>query len=207
MESASWRKFGKSWNEFASRVNFDGLLEQLVVKQLKVFGNKYPEEQICGFAFDCNAAYGQVFINLNTPNHLSKNEQLRFSVGDWAHRQISGEQEEWEHSWAEWLPIVDELEQIQCWEPTEEEEEDYFEDYDEENGWFEETRDYFMLAATKVYWTVLSNYCWQEMNITKELDMICIDHDELTEKAFKRMEFVKSNMDLTVDDLLEEFDD
>lgn len=50
-------------------------LFDLVVREVRTFSAKHPNERFCNFFIDCNADYGEIFLCLNTPGHLAKMDE------------------------------------------------------------------------------------------------------------------------------------
>lgn len=61
----------------------ENLLFDLAIADIASFATAHPDEAFYGFAFDCNADYGQALLCLNTPEHLelaSRGEHLPAEV-------------------------------------------------------------------------------------------------------------------------------
>src|SRR5688572_19257376 len=79
-------------------------LYQATRRQLARFAAEHAGEPINGFAFDCNADYGEVLLCVNTEANLIATGHERWSLGDWKYHAFNldgAAEEEWQNAWEE----------------------------------------------------------------------------------------------------------
>lgn len=164
----------------------------IATKYVAAFASAHADKQFYGFAFDCNADYGQVFACANTlealrsdaekykernPSHYEKysiggiEEQLRWALGDWEFQAFTTE------AFSE------------AWNPIEE----LLSDAAHENE-SEEFREEFMAMACRAMLRVESQGGFGPLKRTSDFKTYVADHDESEEDSWSRLETIRDGL-------------
>ncbi len=168
--------------------NVEDALFLIASRYVQAFGALHRDKTFYGFAFDCNADYGQVFVCANTPSalidHAKKykarspdlygqftveeiEDKIRWSVGDWEFQAFTtdGFSDAWE-------PIKQFLAGAIPWDDDKK---------------IEEFRESFMATACRSMVRLESQSILSTLSRTHDFKTFVADHDEPDQDSWARL--------------------
>jgi len=189
----------------------ENTLFEIAAADISAFAETHRDETFYGFAFDCNADYGQAMLCLNTPEfhelaidgrHLSEEikagyEKLRQKFGlrpDATPRDERARKMRW--ALGDWKyqdftsPRFQEL-----WEPFEDQICDAIADYDPGDDESDENRDLqeaFLRTVCRVVIRLEQTGAFDRLARTNDFKCCVLDHDEFEDEGWARLDSVRS---------------
>ena len=173
----------------------EDVLFLISAEYLQGFNTFHRKKMFYGFAFDCNADYGQVFVCANTPATLKsqagKNKtespdlygqqsiediekDLRWSLGNWEFQAFTTD------GFSDaWQPIEHFLVDAIPWD-------------DDDDHRIQEFRDSFMETACRCMIRLESQGILNAFSRTNDFKTFVADHDESDEDSWSRLEAIRS---------------
>lgn len=172
-------------------------LFSLVHGDVEHFAANHREERFYGLFLDCNSYYGDVFVNLNTPDLLRKQaqtykhdlqsiagpaatpdlyahksigeieEELRWSPGDWGYLQIN----RWDQWRERWEPVREAIELVR-------DDDDLFDAK-------------FMEMICRLLIRIEQSGVLNLLTRTTDFTIMCADHDELLDHSQERLSRIR----------------
>lgn len=171
-------------------------LFSITKKEIVRFAEEHSDEQFYGFFFDCNSAYGEIFLCLNTeqdhavqlekyvvkwpdqyadPNSTARTE-LRWNPGDWLYQGF--ESDAFDKAWAS----------------KESEVVDLFASSEDDEAWHE-VAELFMAMVGSVAIRLEDQGAFEPLGRASDFQVMWADHDELWEESLLRMSDVRKMYD------------
>jgi hypothetical protein len=175
--------------------NVEDALFLIASEYVRTFSTFHRDKTFYGFAFDCNADYGQIFLCANTRASLSEEarrcksqspqlyshfriedleEELRWALGDWEFQAFTTD------GFSDaWKPIEEVLVDVIPWD-------------DDDDHRIEDFRTHFMDMACRCMMRLESEGILNALSRTDDFKTFVADHDESEEHSWSRFEGIRS---------------
>lgn len=173
-------------------------LFSLSVEHLRKFAENHSAEVFYGFSFTCGSIYGDVLMQMNTPELLRSTaehyliewsqkhpertladweDELRWSLGDWGYFEIA-DSEEWDREWGKNSSEIDEAVMAQpesAWESTDK----------------AAIPELFMRMVCRVLIKMEDWNLFDQFQKTEDFRTTCIDHNETLAEGDERLNYMR----------------
>jgi hypothetical protein len=175
------------WGDLETR------LFELCASDIKRFANAHSDETFYGFALDCNADYGDVFLCVNTPDDLSRTStkyaakhsegtseweaKLKWALGDWKYQGFNSAEFD-----ADWKAFQDAVEDASL---DEEEDPETFQSPSTAR---------FLETCCRVAIRLEQSGTLSVLKRTPDFQVFVADHDESDETSWARLKAVEATL-------------